>query len=86
MDNPETILFGVVLSILSGLVASGVFLLVLSKFRPKIVISPFIAREEDEKGKFFAFKIINKSRRSCISVKVDASLSRQKIVEDGHVN
>ena len=76
----------ILLSILSGLVASGVFLLVLSKFRPNIEISPFIAREKDAKGKFFAFKIINKSPRSCISVKVDASLAKRKNVEEGHMN
>jgi len=74
----------ILLSILSGLVASGVFLLVLSKLRPSIEISPFIAREKDDDGKFFTFKIVNKSRRSCIGVKVDASLAKQTNVQGGH--
>ena len=78
------ILGHVLLSILSGLVASLVFLLVLSKLRPSIEISEFIAREKDEAGKFFTFKIVNKSSRSCIGVKVDASLARQTNVQGGH--
>ena len=53
----------ILLSILSGLVASGVFLFVLSKYRPMIEISPYIARENDSEGKYFVFKIINKSKR-----------------------
>lgn len=74
----------ILLSILSGLVASGVFLLVLSKFRPEIEISPYIARETDDDGKYYVFKIVNRSPRSCIGVKVDASLAKQTNVEGGH--
>ncbi len=75
----------ILLSILSGLVAAGIFLLVLSKYRPLIEISPYIAREHEDEKKYFVFKIINKSKRPCINVRVDASLAKQSHVEGGHI-
>ncbi len=82
--NKMEILENLFWSVLSGLVASGVFIFVLSTFRPSIKISPHIARETDDQGKFYAFKIINTSTRPCINVKVDATLAKLTHVEGGH--
>lgn len=70
-------------SVISGLVASGVFLIVISICRPRIEISPLIAREQDAGGKFFVFKFINKSRRSCINIRVEATLAKLTQVQGG---
>lgn len=79
------IVYHIALSILSGVAASVVFLFILSRFRPRIEISPWIARENDSKGKFFAFKIVNTAARACHNVRVEATLARLRNVEGGQV-
>jgi len=75
----------IALSVLSGLIASAVFLLVLFNLRPRLEISPWIAREQDKDGKFFSFKAINRSSRPCHNVRVEATLAQPRLVEKGHV-
>jgi len=55
-----TILDKVVLATIVGIVSSAVFLLVLSRMRPKLEISPKIARTD---GKF-RVKVVNRTRSS----------------------
>ena len=78
-----TIINNITTGIISGLVTSFLFLLILSGFRPKIKISPYIAKEFDKDGVFYTFKVVNLSKRSCINIKVDASVAYTEKVEGG---
>jgi hypothetical protein len=71
--------------ILSGVIASAIFLAALFRLRPSIGISPFIAHDTLGEKPFFAFKIVNKGSRPVINVRVDASLAVPRQVEGGHV-
>ncbi len=77
------IITDIALSILSGLVASAVFLFILFRLRPKIEISPWIARQKDQDEIDFAFKAINRSSRPCHNVCVEATLAQPKYVNGG---
>ena len=57
----------------------------LSRLRPKLQISPFIAFSDDEKGKYYVFKIINKTPRPIINIKCRLTLVTPKSVPGGLV-
>lgn len=59
MDFLLSLLSGVI----SGVVASGVFYLYMTRLRPNIFICDLIAKSSNDKGTFFAFKIYNSSNR-----------------------
>lgn len=75
----------VVISILTGFITSSLFLLFLSKLRPKIVISECIAvRDEDGKQRY-VIKVINRGTRNAINLKAELSMVAVRIVPDGNV-
>jgi len=64
------ILLSVIVSIISGVVASSIFLLVLFSIKPKIKVSDFISVDKtDPNNRLYRLKIINMSKDSLINVK-----------------
>ena len=81
MTFVETVLVGIATS----LVASTVFVCLFFRLKPAIEISPYIAREDIDGETFFIFKIVNRSKRAIIDVRVEASLATQTNVEGGPI-
>lgn len=80
----ETWLNALVTGVLSGMVASLLFLLALRQFRPKVSISPFIAREVDSLGEIrYRFKVVNRSFRPAVDVGVYLYRDRPRKVFGG---
>ena len=76
----------VVVPIFIGLLTSLLFLLLISRIRPNIQISANIAKVVSKKhlGKYgYVVKIINKSKRAVVDVKVRFAIVQEKIVPDG---
>ena len=70
--------------VLSGMVASLLFLFALRQFRPKISISPFIARDVNSLGKVrYRFKVVNRSFRPAVDVAVYLYRDRPRKVSGG---
>jgi hypothetical protein len=72
--------------ILIGLLTSFWFLIIISRFRPNIHISTNIAKVPSviHSGKFaYVIKIVNKSRRAAVDVKVRFASVQEKSVPDG---
>lgn len=70
--------------VLSGMVASLLFLFVLRQFRPKISISPFIARDVNSLGEVrYRFKVVNRSFRPAVDVGVYLYRDRPRKVSGG---
>ena|SRR5579859_6214868 len=68
-------LLSIILGILSSLVASIVFLLLLSTLRPNIEISESIAQGKDAlDASMYSIKVINRGRRSVMNVKAQLQL------------
>jgi len=78
-----TYLLSILTGVASSIVASIVFLFFISRFRPKIEISPYIAKHEDANGTSYVFKMINKTKRPIINVRCHASLVTHKVVPGG---
>ena len=78
----ESILIGV----LSSLSASGLFLLVLFRLRPRIEISPEIADQSNSDGPCFAFKFVNRSTYQAFDISIEAILITPIQVPGGPVN
>lgn len=75
-----------IVPVLIGLLTSLLFLLLISRVRPSIQISENIAKVESKKhlGKYgYVVKILNKSKRSTVDVKVRFAIVQEKIVPDG---
>ena len=65
------LLTNVMIGVLSSLVASVVFLLGVSRIKPKIAISPHLARETADDGQErYYIKIISCSRRPVANVRL----------------
>jgi hypothetical protein len=80
------VLLLVVIPILIGLFTSLLFLFLISCVRPNIQISENIAKVESKKylGKYgYVVKILNKSKRSAVEIKVRLAIVQEKIVPDG---
>jgi len=74
----------VVIGAISSLAASGLFLFCLFKLRPNIMISPYIAISKSSEGSNeYRFKIINKTSRPIINLRVRIFVSNRKNVPDG---
>jgi hypothetical protein len=78
----ESMLVGV----LSSLVASALFLVVLFRLRPKIEISPEIADQSTDEGPCFAFKFINRSRYQAFDISVEVLFVTPSQAPGGPVN
>lgn len=66
---------------ISGLVASAVFFGVLACLRPRLKISPIIAKtrtDHDDPEYRYRIKVINKSWRACVDVHVSAATVRKR--------
>ena len=67
----DTWVNALITGVLSGMVASLLFLLALRQLRPKIIISPFIARDVNSLGEVrYRFKVVNRSLRPAVDVGV----------------
>ncbi len=77
-------LVAVIIGILSSLVASLMFLLFLTRVRPKIIISDRIAKGKSSTGEtVYRIKIINKTHRSIINVKAQLHLMIPTVTPGG---
>lgn len=67
--------------ILSGIVSSAVFLAILARLRPKILISDLIAKENGPEGNIiYRVKVVNKTPRRIINVKLELALMTPKLI------
>jgi hypothetical protein len=83
---PEWVIQLVVAPIITGLFTSLLFLLLISRILPNIQISSNIAKVKSKKyvGKYaYVVKIINKSKRAIVDIKVRFAIVQEKIVPDG---
>lgn len=77
-------LVSVSIGVLSSFVASLIFLLFLTRVRPKIEISDKIAKSVSPTGEpIYRIKIINKTRRSIINVKAELQLVTPTVTPGG---
>lgn len=81
MDLIANILVGV----LSGVLSSALFFFLLRRLRPKIEISPVIAKSFQGGYTYYDFKIINWSKRSAINIQAHLVLATQTNVEGGPI-
>ena len=81
MDILENLFIGVV----SGVVASAAFFLLLRRLRPDIEISPLIAKVTTGGYTYYDFKIINRSRRAAIDIRVHCVLATPENVQGGPI-
>ncbi len=72
-------LVAIIVGVLSSLLASLIFLFFLRLMRPKIVISDKIAKTGDR----FVIKVVNKSRRDAVDIKVEFLLMTPVSVPNG---
>ena len=75
----------VLTSVISSIVASSIFLLILRKLRPRIVISPEIAFSEEGGIKRYHIKILNKGMRNIVDIRAELSLVKMVNVPNGFV-
>ena len=70
MSETTVLLLSGVIGILSGLVASAMFLLFMSQFRPRMAISPVIAKYTDPEGNVkYSIKVINHTPKPIINIR-----------------
>lgn len=75
-----------VIGVSSSLIASLVWLVSLRQVKPKIIISPVIARETLDDGLVqYTIKIINRSRRAAVSVHVELVIAEAERTRGGPV-
>lgn len=81
MELLNNLLVGVV----SGVAASALFFVLLRRLRPRIGISPFIARSIQGGYTYYDFKIVNLGARSAIDIRVHLVVATPKNVEGGPI-
>jgi hypothetical protein len=74
-----------IVGLISGIVASFAFFIMLRLWLPRLSISAEIAKEQLGGKQHFTFKIVNKSRRALINVHVQAQLAELKGAEGGQL-
>jgi hypothetical protein len=78
------VLLSLSIGVLSSIAASLIFLLSVSRVRPRIVISDKIARTVEADGKTaYIIKIINKSKRPAVNIRADLFLVTPKTIPGG---
>lgn len=76
MSNVTVWALSLVIGIIASLTASGLFLLAISRLRPKFDISPVISKAKDHEGKTaYYVKVVNRTRSPVIGVKVRMSIA-----------
>jgi hypothetical protein len=78
----------ILLGILSSIVASTLWILALSRLRPRLVISPQIAEDPEATSGSPAFriKVVNRSRRAAMDLRFHVDLMTPLRVKGGNVN
>ena len=77
----------VMIGIFSSISASIIFIFCLYLFRPKIIISPYIAKNNDVYGdQVYDIKVINKSKRAVININAELLLITKENVPDGQID
>ena len=71
----------ILLGIIGGLASSSLFLIILSKFRPKLAISEVMSVGEYEGSKLYSFKVLNKGSRRAINIKVELYIIGHRVVK-----
>ncbi len=75
-----------VLAVFVGLVANGMFLCIISKFRPKIDISQQIAHRLDKDGKsIYRIKVINRTRYPIVDIKAQLHVFTSRQTATGEI-
>jgi hypothetical protein len=74
------------IGVVSGIVSSVLFFTLLRHLRPEILISPFIAKLQQDGHTYYDFKIINNSSRSAIDLRAHLVLTKPVNVEGGSVD
>ncbi len=86
---PDWLLFildKILLSVFIGIFTSALFLLFLSKFKPKILISPIIAKRLGDDDKYlYSIKIINKTKYTLVDIKAELLLRSPFQTDNGEV-
>jgi len=80
-----SIIESLVVGVASSLAASFVFAYLLFSKKPILEFSPEIAEEEDEGGKFYSFKVINKTSRSIVDIRAELCIMSPRGVDGGNV-
>lgn len=73
------------IGVISSLTASVVFLLVLSKLRPRLEISDKIAWTMADNRKEFHIKIINRTKNPIVNIKTELLLAKWRNVSGGRI-
>ena len=79
------LLGAIAIGLTSSLSASFVLLIYLRSLRPKILISPLIAKDEFEQESRYVFKIVNVGNRDLINIKIDVELAQLVNVDGGQI-
>ncbi len=90
VNLPDWLMFildKIFLAVLVGLITSGIFFVILSRFRPKIDISPKIAREASTKTgkKVYRIKIINRTHAPVTDVRAQLHIFKNYQTATGEV-
>lgn len=82
----DSLSFSIIIAISTGLTASILFLLLLSRLRPTIIVSKQIAKTRTPSGEDeYIIKILNKTYFSIINVKAQLHWMLKVPVPEGHV-
>lgn len=77
----------IIVGVLSSLLASGLFLIFISRIKPKVDVSKAIARRRNADGSTaYIIKVINRRHRSVINVNARVHLITPKVVPGGIVS
>ena len=82
LDVTRVLLSGIT----GGLIASMIFFTVIRMHRPKLTISPYIAKTGKANRKRYVVKILNKGKRSIVNLKFELLLVTKKTAPSGMVN
>jgi hypothetical protein len=76
--------FAIIIGVLSSLIASIVFLLFLTRLRPRILISDQIAKSTSDSGKkIYRIKVVNETKVPIINVKAQLHLMNPNMAPGG---
>lgn len=90
MNLPDWLLFildKIILAVFVGLITSGIFLIILSLFKPKIDISPKIARGLSTKTDetIYRIKVINRTRAPLTDIKAQLHIYKNYQTATGEI-
>lgn len=77
------IIQSLLLGVVGSLVASTLFLIFASFFRPRLSISKHISKGEYDGKNFYSVKVVNSGCRSAINIKAELQIIGTRVVEGG---